>query len=224
MKVSKDGQPLEASAGASPIRLNGHDDGGIVAAVTRPGRYSWTRADGKQATLDASALPAPVLPPGPWQLSFPEGSGSPRRLDLAKLLSWSDSPDEKVRHFSGVATYETRFQVPPEMLGPGQRLTLDLGRVGVIAEVRVNGKDLGTLWKWPFVVDITQAVSPGANTLHVRVANNWWNRLAGDDKLPADQRTTFTTARPRTPRNALFSSGLLGPVSMQPSLVREVRP
>jgi hypothetical protein len=89
--------------------------------------------------------------------------------------------------------------------------------VGVVAEVGVNGNALGRLWKLPYAVDVTDAVKPGANTLVVRVTNNWWNRLVGDGKVPVEQRKTFTTAKPRVPREGLLPSGLIGPVQLLPA-------
>ena len=51
-----------------------------------------------------------------------------------------------------------------------------------LAEVSVNGKALGILWKAPFRVDVTGALKPGANTLEIRVTNLWVNRLIGDQQ------------------------------------------
>ncbi|WP_338068987.1 glycosylhydrolase-like jelly roll fold domain-containing protein [Arthrobacter nitrophenolicus] len=56
----------------------------------------------------------------------------------------------------------------------------DLGDVRDLTEVRLNGRDLGTLWTHPFRVDVTEIISTGANVLEVAVTNSWWNRLAGD--------------------------------------------
>ena len=103
------------------------------------------------------------------------------------------------------------------MLGAGRRLTLNLGRVDVLAEVSLNGKDLGVAWKPPFAVDITAAAQPGKNTLVVKVTNNWQNRLIGDAKLPQNERKTFTTAPSRSPRTKLLPSGLSGPVQLLPA-------
>jgi len=64
--------------------------------------------------------------------------------------------------------------------------TSDLGRVAEIAEAKLNGHDLGILWKPPFRVDITAALRAGANELDVDVVNLWPNRLIGDDLLPSD--------------------------------------
>ena len=125
------------------------------------------------------------------------------------------------------------------MIRSGRRLFLDLGKVQVMAEVKLNGKDLGILWKPPFRVDITDAVRPGDNALEVKVANLWPNRMIGDEQLAEDSqrnpngtlkdwpqwlqegkpsptgRTTFTSWR-HWPRDApLLESGLLGPVRIR---------
>ena len=66
------------------------------------------------------------------------------------------------------------------------RLFLDLGRVQVVAEGMVNGKNQGILWKLPFRVDITEAAHAGDNDVEIRVTNLWFNRLVGDEQLPAE--------------------------------------
>jgi hypothetical protein len=81
-----------------------------------------------------------------------------------------------------------------------------------LAQVSVNGKDLGTLWQPPFRVNITSALRPGRNTLEVRVANLWRNRMIGDASLPAEQRITWSSAVKFSADTALPKSGLLGPV------------
>jgi len=84
-----------------------------------------------------------------------------------------------------------------------------------MASVRLNGKDLGTLWTPPWQVDITSAAKAGANTLEISVVNPWNNRLVGDASLPPEKRRTslsLATIKPKTP---LRSAGLLGPVSLK---------
>jgi hypothetical protein len=56
----------------------------------------------------------------------------------------------------------------------------------VIAEVLLNGYDLGTLWKPPFIVDVTDTVTSGKNDLEIKIVNLWPNRLIGDEQLPED--------------------------------------
>ena len=44
------------------------------------------------------------------------------------------------------------------------------------------------------------------------MANEWPNRLIGDDALPQEKRVTFTTYNPYKKGTPLLPSGLLGPV------------
>ncbi len=55
----------------------------------------------------------------------------------------------------------------------------------MIAEVKLNDRDLGILWKPPFCVEVTDTPR-WANELEVRVVNLWPNRLIGDEQLPND--------------------------------------
>ena len=55
-----------------------------------------------------------------------------------------------------------------------------------IAEIIVNGKNLGFLWKAPYRVDITDVVHAGSNNLEIRITNLWPNRLIGDEYMPAE--------------------------------------
>jgi len=178
---------------------------------------------------------------GPWELSFPPKWGAPERVTLDKLVSWSEHRDPGVKYFSGTATYRTRFDRPEDARSADRnsRLFLDLGRVAIMAEVKLNGKDLGILWKSPFRVDITDAVKPGGNTLEIRVVNLWINRMIGDEQLLEDSdrkpngtlnawpawlgrgkpspsgRFTFTSWRLWKKDDPLVESGLLGPVTLQ---------
>ncbi|MDB5436299.1 MAG: Alpha-L-arabinofuranosidase precursor [Phenylobacterium sp.] len=164
---------------------------------------------------------------GPWRLSFPPGQGAPPEVTLPALASWSDSAEPGVKYFSGTATYATTFEVAKRSLQPAARLMLDLGSVKEIAEVSVNGKPVGTAWKAPYVVDVTNAVKPGKNSLTVKVTNLWPNRLIGDAQPGVTHKYTWTALSILPPNDLvaiigpgwradskLLPSGLLGPVSL----------
>ena len=53
-------------------------------------------------------------------------------------------------------------------------------QVAVIAEVRVNGRDLGTLWIAPFRVDITEAVKAGAELKMALATDLIWENQGKD--------------------------------------------
>jgi hypothetical protein len=98
-------------------------------------------------------------------------------------------------------------------------VVLDLGKVKEIAEVSVNGRPLGILWKAPFQADVTSALRPGANQVEIKITNLWPNRMIGDQQPSVTKRFTFTDYKPYTKDSPLLESGLLGPVTLS-SVVR----
>ena len=124
-----------------------------------------------------------------------------------------------MKYFSGTATYEKDVEIPAEYIGSDRKLFLDLGAVKNLAEVTLNGKSPGILWKEPFRVDITDAARAGTNKLVIRVTNLWPNRMIGDQKLPESQRITWASVQPYKADSPLLPSGLLGPVRLVPAQV-----
>ena len=146
----------------------------------------------------------------PWQVRFSEKRGAPATSYYPGLGSWSEHADPGIRYFSGTATYVNTFKAPE--IKKDDRIVLDLGEVKNLAEVIVNGKNLGILWKTPFKTDITDAVKEGANALEIRVTNLWVNRLIGDAQPGVTEKITFTTMPFYQADAPLLPSGLLGPV------------
>jgi hypothetical protein len=186
-----------------------------VFVVFRDGARSSVATDGTTAPAETRAIA------GPWQVCFPTGWGAPALRTFAELISWTKDSDDGVRYFSGVATYRNTFTMAPDEIATGRKLFLDLGNVRCVAEVHVNGRSVGILWKPPFHVEITDAVRPGPNELVVEVANTWSNRLVGDAQSSADRdfcRTNITqslTWQVPWKDTPLLESGLLGPVTLQ---------
>jgi hypothetical protein len=227
------------------IELAGGVNGGPLA--WRNGNYTLRDARGQSSDVRVAGLADPLEITGPWRVTFPPKLGAPSDVTLGRLISWTDHPDSGVKYFSGTATYAKRFAVPADATARGKRLYLDLGRVQVLGEVIVNGRNLGILWKLPFRVDITEAVRPGDNDLEIRVTNLWPNRLIGDEQLPAENqygavggrsggiaqmpewytrgqpkpaspRVTFTTWKHYGADSPLLESGLIGPVRLRTAM------
>jgi hypothetical protein len=150
---------------------------------------------------------------GPWNVSFQPGRGAPAQAQFDSLTSWTTQADPSIRYFSGTASYRKTLEAPESWFGKGRHLELDLGGVSKLAQVLVNGHDLGILWKVPYRIDLTSALHAGSNQLEIRVTNLWVNRLIGDKQAGATA-VTFTTFNPYQANSPLLESGLLGPVTV----------
>jgi hypothetical protein len=86
--------------------------------------------------------------------------------------------------------------------------------VNNLAEVVVNSKSMGIVWKKPFCVYVTEALKPGANAVEVKVTNLWVNRLIGDRQPNVTRKYTYTAMPFYRADSPLLPSGLLGPVQL----------
>lgn len=152
---------------------------------------------------------------GAWTVRFDPKWGGPELVSFERLEDWTQRPEPGIRYYSGKATYTRTFDLPEAAHGSGKGLYLDLGKVKNVAEVRLNGRDLGVIWTAPWQVEITKAVRAAGNLLEIDVVNLWPNRLIGDAALPPDKRLTVTNAKKFKPGSPLLESGLLGPVTLR---------
>lgn len=230
------GQPQTMGTPAA-FQLRAAADGKVLVSATTPGAVTLTTASGKKLRAEIRDVPAAREISGAWDLSFTPNWGAPEKVTFDNLMSWTDFADSGVKYFSGTATYTKEVEISADELGAGKSLWLDLGRVKNLAEVSLNGKSLGILWKPPFRVNISSAAQPGKNKLEIKVTNLWPNRLIGDEQLAEDRvwngkklkawpqwvldgkpsptgRFTFTTWHHWTKDDTLLESGLLGPVRL----------
>ncbi len=212
--VKRNGQDLFVPGGDSVASLPILSGDNISLTTDQPGTYEITNGSGKSVKQEVAQLPAPQELSGPWQLDFPPQLGAPPTAIMDKLGSWSDSPDEGIKYFSGTATYHHDLDLSADWLAKDRHVYLDLGSVKNLAEVTLNGKSLGILWKAPFRVDITNAAHVGTNHLELKITNLWPNRLIGDQKQPEDKRITWASVSLYKADSPLLPSGLLGPVRM----------
>jgi hypothetical protein len=197
--------------------------GRVEIVASEPGHYKLTSAGGRTRQAEIKSVPAPQEITGAWDVRFPPKWGAPEQITLDHLGSLSDSANPGVKYFSGTATYTKIFDwEPAAKTGKEKTETwLDLGDVQVMAQVNLNGHDLGILWNPPFRANVTDALKPGRNTLEIRVANLWPNRMIGDAALPQAERFTWSSYEPFTRESPLPESGLLGPVTFHNTESRE---
>lgn len=172
------------------------------------------RADTAAASREVRAL-NPVAAgtiSGPWTVAFQPGRGAPAQVKMTALAPLDKHADAGIRYFSGVASYTNSFAAPRGWAA-GQPLWLDLGEANDIAEVRVNGKVAGSLWRAPWRIDIGAQAKKGRNTLELRVANKWVNRLIGDAQPGATPVAKIAAPGYRADA-PLRPAGLVGPVTL----------
>ncbi|WP_316812626.1 glycosyl hydrolase [Pedobacter heparinus] len=150
---------------------------------------------------------------GSWMVSFDPKWGGPETLKFDSLQDWSKHEDERIKYYSGKAVYRKQFDLSAAIV-KGKQLFMDLGVVKNIASIKLNGKDLGTIWTAPWMVDISGAVKASGNQLEIELINLWPNRLIGDAALPVEKRLTNTNIIFKK-TDKLLPSGLLGPVTIQ---------
>jgi alpha-L-rhamnosidase len=126
----------------------------------------------------------------------------PGETDVA-LGSWTRTG---LQDHVGSGTYRGTF----DHQGDLGRAAIDLGVVGVIAEVTLNGASLGTAAWTPYVFDASEALQAGTNEIRINVSNT------GAAKRAAMEESRIWNIVSSGPRiwDSLERNGLLGPVSL----------
>jgi hypothetical protein len=152
---------------------------------------------------------------GSWTVNFDPQWGCPEPVEFPELADWTEHADERIKYYSGAAVYNKTFSIDftPEKDKSYCLQLEDVKDVG-IAVVTVNGTEKKPVWTKPFRVDISNDLKTGDNTLHVKVVNSWYNRVAGDELSPDKPRFTSTNIDldNEIRKIRLEPSGLLGPV------------
>lgn len=167
-----------------------------------------------------------------WTVSF---TGLGRAIPMKKLHSWSE--DEETKFYSGEAIYERDLSVSDIFVKAPNRIYLDFGSGSVVeqnasdrtirawlegpvreaAQVFVNGRAAGAIWKPPYRLEISGLLQTGKNHLKVVVGNTAINSLASQS-LP-DYRLLNSRYGERFVPQGMdnlqpLASGLLGPVRL----------
>jgi hypothetical protein len=208
-EIEAAGYSLGENRTVVPLRMDAHE---LAFVVFRQPAREPTR------TIAAPLEAVIASIEGPWRIDFPPDLGAPASIQLPEPISWTETEDDGVKYFSGTASYSITFAAPARDAAENSKTVLDLGAVADIAEVSVNGRALGILWKPPYRIDVTGVLTPGENELRIDVTNQWGNRILGDRSLADDEK--ILTSSSRGPggrfggRGGPAPSGLLGPVRL----------
>ncbi|MFO7936652.1 MAG: glycosyl hydrolase [Kiritimatiellia bacterium] len=206
----------KSTDGRAKVTLDLPEDGSAFVIFRKKGVPAPSKAPAK--------LTKELALDGAWKVNFMAGRGAPAEAVFDPLIQWDQHSDFGIRHFSGTATYHKTFKLSEEDVK--KEAWLHLGTVAALAEVKLNGQNLGIVWTAPWKIELTGALKAGENKLEIEVTNAWANRLIGDCHLSPEERITKSNMQyqkgKRTLKNfqgfassdALQPSGLKGPVQI----------
>jgi hypothetical protein len=148
-----------------------------------------------------------------WKIKFDASErGKRKEIAMDTLVLWNNLSDDSVKYFSGTATYYNSFVYNKNEI---KNIFLELEQIYNIATVKINGIDCGTIWTKPYIVDISQMLKKGKNTVEIEVTNTWANRILGDEIYSAEpnpENKIWTNARYRMNSKQPVNSGLAGKI------------
>lgn len=141
---------------------------------------------------------------GPWDVRLEWGPVMQMdTIRLDKLVNLADI--QEFCNFAGTATYSVDF-----ITHKLDYMILDLGTVYDIAEVILNGHNLGVKWWGNRLYTIHGLLQESGNTLIIKVTNRLFNYVKSLSDNPVAQ---FWTERSRT-NVTRYPTGLIGPVRL----------
>lgn len=150
---------------------------------------------------------------GSWTVSFNTKMDAPAKMEFKSLTDWTTNENKNIQYYGGTATYTKTFDFAGDVNSPKY---VNLGRVEKMAAVRINGKSVGTVWCYPYKLNISSVLKKGKNTIEVDITNPWWNRIVGDLQDGVIKKHTWMTFPFEWAKFApLQPAGLFGPVVIE---------
>jgi hypothetical protein len=143
----------------------------------------------------------------PWSVNI-----AGKNITTTVLTSWHTNADADIKYFSGTAVYKNSFKLT--QLSKSTSILIDLGDVKNLATLTINGQKVGTAWKAPYKIDVTQFVKVGENAIQIEVTNTWANRIIGDAQPDVKTKVAFVTMPFYKADGTLLPAGLLSEVKV----------
>jgi hypothetical protein len=220
ISIEKDGQPIFPLNILDKIDISYNHNNEMVFSSAIKGRYVLTFSNGKIMEINCKNDAGHQVLSGGWDVYFPDGWGFDPIRKFDSLLDWTRHPDTELSIFSGIATYKKTFKIKADDMEKDRSWILDLGLVGEVVRVYLNGQEVITSVFPPYHIDIGNFLRAGENHLVIEVANTWLNQLIGEKDKPFDEQRTRSNVGRGSKEKAirLWSdyepqpSGLIGPV------------
>jgi len=151
-----------------------------------------------------------ALVEGEWKVFFDPKWGGPGEVTFTNLTDWTKHADQRIRYYSGIATYKKTLQLKRPV--SGKQILLRFPQLGAIARVFINGKAVSTVWCSPWEADLTPYINKGENIVEIQVVNSLINRMVGDSPLPVTSRFTYAYPEVVSSKTSLIPSGIVDKV------------
>ena len=99
--------------------------------------------------------------------------------------SWTELGEQILNETMATGCYSTTFSYKPSRQ---ETVILNLGDVRETARIKMNGKEVATLFAVPYRIDITPYIKKGKNKLEVEVSNLGANRISKLDREGVEWR------------------------------------
>jgi hypothetical protein len=188
----------------------------IQFAASKSADYQLKLSDGTSKNLTVSEQEIVKLN-GPCDVRFEQGWGFEPIQKMDSLVDWVKQPNAALSHYSGLASYKLAFTLPKGYLSANKQYQLELGKVGEVARVYLNGVELGVSLFPPHKLLVDNVLREGQNNMVVEVANTWLNQYLSDIQQPlSEQRLRTNVDKADFVKNGAFPlpSGLIGPVQL----------
>ena len=149
---------------------------------------------------------------GKWDVTFASAVNPPFQRTFESLADWTSSSEKAIKYFCGKATYTIGFKFDGPLPGAW---AINIGRVESLAKIRLNGKEVTTLWCYPYRANVSEYLVSGENKLEIEIVNQWWNQLIGDEQPGAIRKTRVAARLFWKATDPLVPSGLIGPVVLE---------
>jgi hypothetical protein len=126
-----------------------------------------------------------------WNLNFVNGRKAPENVKLNDIKALNEFDEFDIKHYSGTVSYTTNFHFD-HTLTDNSELFIDFTQIGGIAKIYINDRYAGSLWTFPYELNVTGFVTGGKNDIRIDVTNCWKNRLIGDQELSVEERVGKT--------------------------------
>lgn len=162
------------------------------------------KRDGKNWTPVPEIAHAGMQLTSVWEVTFKHMDGTEQTEKMAELADLKDLPD--FSHFAGTVSYKTSVSLS----NPANIRYMDLGKVFGIAELIVNGENLGVKWYGRKAYTIGNLLKKGNNSIEIKVTTVMLNYMKSLTENAIAQYWTNNIKK----EQPLQSMGLAGPVNL----------